>query len=150
MSRPRVYVDSNVFIAAFEHAGAHSDHAWWIIGAIQDGEIAGATSEITLAELLVKPIERGATELATVYQTTIVAGPNFEMSSVDRDILVRAARIRASRASIKLPDAIHIATAQALSCSFFVSGDRRLPLPEGLRLLPVSPFTLDDILGTQP
>jgi hypothetical protein len=44
-----------------------------------------------------------------------------------------------------LPDAIHIATAQSLACQFFVSDDRRLPLPDGLRLVAVNPFTLDGI-----
>ena len=38
---PRVYLDSNVFIAAFEHAGARSDHAWWIFHAIEQGESEG-------------------------------------------------------------------------------------------------------------
>ena len=38
--QPRVYLDANVFVAAFEHMGAHSDHAWWIIHAIESGEIA--------------------------------------------------------------------------------------------------------------
>lgn len=146
MIPPRVYLDSNVFIAAFEHTGAHSDHAWWIIEAIQEGEISGATSEITLAELLVKPIELGSADLAAAYEDMIVAGPNFELLPVSRVVLVRAARIRARRASFKLPDAVHIASAQASSCAFFVSEDRRLPVPEGLKLLPVNPFTLDDIL----
>ena len=36
---------------------------------------------------------------------------------------------------------------EALACSFFISNDRRLALPEGMRLLAVSPFTLDDIMG---
>src|SRR2546422_1741263 len=43
---------------------SHSDHAWWIIHAIEEGEIVGATSEITLAEVLVKPMELGDLELA--------------------------------------------------------------------------------------
>jgi hypothetical protein len=61
--QPRVYLDANVFVAAFEHVGARSDHAWWIMRAIERGEIAAGTSEITLAEVLVKPFEVGATDL---------------------------------------------------------------------------------------
>jgi predicted nucleic acid-binding protein len=144
---PRVYLDSNVFVAAFENAGALSDHAWWIIQAIEDGEIIGATSEMTLAEILVKPLEMENTELAAGYEDMISATPGFEVLPVRRDILVDAAGLRAQRSSIRLPDAVHIATASALSCSFFVSNDRRLSLPNGIKLLPVNPFTLDDIFG---
>ena len=47
----------------------------------------------------------------------------------------QAARLRARRSSIRLADAVHIATAQALSCGFFVSRDRRLQTVEGIRML---------------
>lgn len=144
---PRVYLDSNVFIAAFEHAGAHSDHAWWILSAIERGEISGATSEITLAELLVKPTELGAIDLASAYDRMIVSGPGFEVLPVMRHILVSAAGIRATRPSVRLPDAVHIASARALECEVFISDDRRMRLPEGMRLLGVDPFTVDDIFG---
>ena len=147
---PRVYLDSNVFITAFEHAGARSDHAWWILEAVEEGEIVGATSEITLAEIMVKPVERGATDLASAYETMIMSGPNFEVLPVRRDVLVAAAGIRARRSSVRLPDAVHIATAQALACAAFVSEDRRLRIPEGMRLIELNAFTLDDILRGEP
>ncbi len=146
---PHVYLDANVFIAAFENPGAHSDHAWWVLEALERGEISGGTSEITIAELLVKPIELGDSELAASYEKMIVSVDRFEVVPVRRDILVEAAGIRARRSSIKLPDAIHIATARSLSCCFFLTGDRRLPLPEGIKSLTINPFTLDDIFDQQ-
>jgi predicted nucleic acid-binding protein len=149
-SPPRVYLDANVFIAAFEHAGAHSDHAWWILVAIEKGEIVGATSEATLAEVLVKPMQRGAEELAAAYDEMIVPGPNFEVLPVGRDVLVKAAGIRAGRPATRLPDAIHIASALAMNCMALVSADRRINVPDGLMLLEVSPFTLDDIFDGRP
>ena len=147
---PRVYLDANVFIAAFENVGAHSDHAWWILRAIEDGEIAGMTSEITLAEILVKPLETGATDLAAGYEKIISPTERFEVLPVSREILVSAAGVRARRNSVKLPDAIHIATAHAFSCAFFVSGDSRVSLPDSMTHLPVNPFTLDDIFKENP
>ena len=124
MTRPRVYLDANVFVAAFEHAGAHSDHAWWIFDAVESGKILAGTSEITLAEVLVKPIEIGATDLVDGYERMMVSSASFEVLPVRRDILVNAAALRARRSSVRLPDAVHIATAQALSCGFFISDDR--------------------------
>jgi predicted nucleic acid-binding protein len=144
---PRVYLDSNVFITAMETPGAHSDHAWWIIHAIDDGKIAAVTSELTLAEVLVKPMQLGDAEFASAYEEMIAPGPNFEVLAVRRDILVDAARLRARRNAIRLPDAIHIATALASSCTHMVSDDQQLRSIEGVRLLPITPFALDDILA---
>ena len=143
---PRVYLDANVFITAFEQTGARSDHAWWILEAVENGEIIGATSEITLAEVLVKPVERDASDLAAAYDSMIVSGPNFEVLPVRREVLVAAAGIRAGRQSVRLPDAIHIASAMAMDCRFFVTEDRRLKVPNDMMLLGVDPFTLDDVL----
>jgi predicted nucleic acid-binding protein len=143
--QPRVYLDANVFIAAMENPGAHSDHAWWIIHAVDEGEIAAVTSEITLAEILVKPIELDDATLAAVYEKMIVSNAHFEVRPVQRDILMRAAQLRARRKSIRLPDAIHIATALASSCSFVISDDQRLHSIDGVKAFGVNPFTLDDI-----
>lgn len=146
-ARPRVYLDANVFIAAFESQGAHSDHAWWVLQAVESGAITASTSEISLAEVLVKPIERGDKGLAEAYESILISGSGFEVLPVRRDILIEAARTRARRGAIRLPDAIHIATARASSCGFLVSDDRGMPSTVGMKILSLSPFTLDDILG---
>ena len=144
---PRVYLDSNVFIAAMENPGAHSDHAWWIFHANDQGEIAAVTSELTLAEVLVKPIELGEASLMAAYEEMIASDRDFEVIPIRRDILVNAARLRAKRRSIRLPDAVHIATALAAECSYMVSDDQRLHSIDGVRTFSVNPFTLDDILA---
>lgn len=146
-SVPRVYLDANVFIAAFENPGAYSDHAWWIMHAVERGEITAATSEITLAEVLVKPLQVGAADLADGYQQIIVNAPGFDVCPVARDVLVSAAELRAKRNFIRLPDAIHLATAMNMACSHIVSGDRRLPSIGEVAVLPISAFTLDDIMA---
>lgn len=146
---PRVYLDSNVFIAAMENPGAHSDHAWWIIHAVDGGDIVAVTSEITLAEVLVKPIELGEVSLMTAYEEMITSDGPFEVIPVRRDILVGASRLRAKRRSIRLPDAVHLATALACACSHVVSDDQRLHSIEGVKTLSVNPFTLDDILAEE-
>lgn len=143
---PPAYLDANVFIAALEHVGAHSDHAWWVLSAIEDGEVEGVTSEITLAEILVKPMERRDEGVITAYQSMISSVPGFVVPSVDRAILIDAARLRTTQRALKLPDAVHVATALAFGCTHFISDDDRLSVPEGIVRLPVSPFTIDDLL----
>lgn len=148
-AEPRVYLDTNVFITAFEQAGARSDHAWWILDAVEEGEITGVTSEITLAEILVKPLERRAVDLASAYEKMIAPGPNFDVLPVRRDILIKAAAIRSGRQSVRLPDAIHIASAESSDCMFFVTDDRRLKVSDRMTLLGLTAFTLEDVLRRQ-
>lgn len=142
---PRVYLDSNVFIAAYETHGAHSDHAWWLLDAIEKGALSAFTSELTLSELLVKPIERDENDLVLAYEDMISGEGQFEVLAVSRDVLIRAAHLRASRRGLRLPDAIHLASAQIAGCTHFITEDERLAMPEGMTRLGVNPFTLDDI-----
>jgi predicted nucleic acid-binding protein len=149
-AKPRVYLDSNVFIAAYENPGAISDHAWWIIEAIEKDQIEAVTSELTLAEILVKPIAAEDRVLLEGYEQILQSNGSFSVLPVERDVLIDAARLRALTAGLRTPDAIHLATASKLACTIFVSGDRRLRGSGEIRILPLGPFTLDDILGSGP
>ena len=53
---------------------------------------------------------------------------------VERTILIEAARLQA-QLTLRLPDAIHVATAVAAGCSTLLSNDRRLRVPADLKLL---------------
>jgi predicted nucleic acid-binding protein len=53
--------------------------------------------------------------------------------SVERTILIEAARLQA-RLVLRLPDAIHVATAVAAGCDVVLSNDRRLRVPAGMVL----------------
>jgi predicted nucleic acid-binding protein len=141
----RVYLDANVFVAAFETAGARSDHAWWILEAIDDGELLGLTSELTLSEILIGPMQDGDDELVERYQTIVSHADGFEVAPVDRGTLIEAARLRTERRSLKLPDAIHVATARLGGCQLIVSDDRRLPFAPGVQIVNLGPHSMDAI-----
>lgn len=53
------------------------------------------------------------------------------MAPVSRDVLLAAARLRAE-IGLKLPDAIHVATAQLTGCDQFLTNDARVPALPGL------------------
>ncbi len=145
MNGPRVYLDTNVFVAAYESQRSDGDYAWQILTAIDDGEFVGVTSELTLAEFLVKPLEERDYERAEHYQEVISPDAGFEVSAVDRDVLIEAATLRAVRKSLRLPDAIHVATARLDACLVIVSDDRRLPSAPGLGIVHLGPTTLQTI-----
>jgi predicted nucleic acid-binding protein len=143
VTAPRIYLDTNVFIAAYEARGARSDHAWWILDAVETGEFLAVTSELTLAEVLVGPLQDGDEELAGHYHNIVASDDGLDVAPVDRKVLIEAAMLRSFSRSLKLPDAIHVATARIRDCNFIVSDDRRLPSMRGVTIVQLGPQALD-------
>jgi predicted nucleic acid-binding protein len=92
---------------------------------IQDGQLRAVTSELTLPEVLVKPLADGKTEVCTAYAAAVQDSEGLEVVPVTRDVLVEAAGIRA-KTGIRLPDAIHIATAIVSGCQSFLTNDKSI------------------------
>ena len=147
---PLVYVDTNLFISALEGPGAVSDHAWWILEAIEAGEIRGATSELTLAEVLVHPLRRADTALVESYTAMISPSAVFTVVPVDRTILVAAARLRADHAALRLPDAIHLAAALGSGAGHLVTRDARLAAISPIPVVDGGPHSLEAIRKAHP
>jgi predicted nucleic acid-binding protein len=145
MNGPRIYLDTNVFIAAYENKHARGAHAWRILAAIDDGEFVGVTSELTLAEFLVRPLEERDYDRAQHYQDIISPNAGLDVPTVNRAVLMEAAALRAVQKSLRLPDAIHVATARLSECSHIVSDDRRLPFAPGLGIVQLGPDALKAI-----
>lgn len=100
---------------------------------IEAGHANAVTSELTLAEALVKPLEIDRQDIADLYIELIQSSDHLIVIPIDRSILVDAAHDRA-RLGIKLPDAIHVATAVVVGCQIFLSNDRRIKTPTGVTL----------------
>lgn len=121
---PRIYFDTNVFIALYEGDRSHVSPGLQLLERGQNrSQPAFATSELTLAELLVRPLASGDQTLAALYEATIVPSDWLVLSSVNRQVLRRAAGLRAARPKLKLPDAIHVATAIEVDCTHLLSAD---------------------------
>src|SRR3989304_3319812 len=100
LSNPRIYLDTNVFIAAYETRSARSDHAWWVLEAVEASEFLAVTSELTLAEMLVRPLQDGDKELAARYQDIVTSGDGLTVGPVDRKTLIEAAMLRSFSRSL--------------------------------------------------
>lgn len=149
VSVARVYLDTNLFISAFEGPGAVSDHAWWILEAVERGELHGITSELTLAEVLVHPLRRGDRALEEAYEGAITASDVFTVVPVDRSILRQAARLRGEHGSLRLPDAVHLASALSADADWLVTRDARFAGISPIRVVDGGPHTLDRINEAQ-
>jgi len=76
------------------------------------------------------------------YQELFTAGQNLYLSLLDDQIAITAAKIRAQNPSLKLPDALQLATAIKYQYDSFVTNDARLTnvvgLPTALNFLCLS------------
>jgi len=84
------------------------------------------TSELSLAELLVKPLARQDERRIGVYDGWILNSDSIEVREIDRAVLWTSATIRSQYPTLRLPDAIHLATALHCDCSHFLTDDRSI------------------------
>ena len=132
------YCDTNVFIQMGERS---DDDLQRFVERVAASDSRLVTSEITLAEVLVKPKQQGRDDLSAFYEDLLVTRPLLEVVPISRPILRRSAVLRASDGATKLPDAIHVATAIESACKWMISSDRRLRVPFPIRLLAIDQIT---------
>ncbi len=121
----RVYIDANIVIYGMEGFARYREILSLFFKNISTGSQSALTSELTIAEVLVKPLLDGDQPARQRYERTLVSRGSFTVAPVDRRTLVEAALLR-SRHRIKLPDAIHLSTAIVTGCEVFLTNDLRL------------------------
>jgi len=121
-----VYLDANILIANFEAPVERQSRVRRLFAAVEQGKAIAVASELCLAECLVGPLRMENRELADAYRALFAERPDFKVKPVTRPVLEAAARLRARRSALRLPDAIHLATALDAGCRVFVTDDRRL------------------------
>jgi predicted nucleic acid-binding protein len=143
---PLVYVDANPFMYAFETAPDIANPLAPLIEVLKAKPGTAATSELVLGELLAPVRRPGAltgAERRTIYFNLLVFNPWFELRPVTRSLILDSASLREGT-SLKLVDAIHLATALQAGCRFILSNDRDMdhggirrvqPDPEGIEML---------------
>ncbi|MEM5581601.1 PIN domain-containing protein [Roseibium sp. AS2] len=127
----RLYLDTNMFILLGE--GQEDDRWRHLLDVVSAAPVTGApflcTSQFTLAELLVVPFRRNNDKLAELYEGWVhPESPWLEVAPVDRDLLIHTALVREQFPGVKMPDAIHLATALLLKgCTHILTADKRIP-----------------------
>ena len=135
------YCDTNVFI----QMGERSDNDLQrFVARVAASDSRLVTSEITLAEVLVKPKQQGRDDLSAFYEDFLVTRPLLEVVPISRPILRRSAELRATDGATKLPDAIHVATVIESACKWMISSDKRLRVPS-----PIMRLAIDQITGIE-
>jgi predicted nucleic acid-binding protein len=110
-----------------------------VFSRVAEAQLVAVTSVITLAEVLVQPVQRGQRELQAAYTRLLRHSANFELLPVDIAVAEHAAELRA-RYRLRMPDALQVATALAGGCQAFLTNDHALTRVTDLRVL-----VLDDL-----
>lgn len=126
-----VYLDTNIFIYAVEGYEPEKDFIRELFITLDRGYFTAVTSELTLTELLVKPFQLGRNDVIAVYTDLIQHSDRLTVMPVERSILIESARQRAAL-GLRMPDAIHVATALISTCDVFLTNDHTLKLPPAL------------------
>jgi predicted nucleic acid-binding protein len=90
--------------------------------ALRVGVIQVVTSELTMLEVSVKPMQTQNSSLHRLFLRVLYRTKGLTCAPITRQILAAAARIRAHH-GLKTPDAIHAATALDHGCTLFVTND---------------------------
>jgi predicted nucleic acid-binding protein len=133
----RLYFDANIFIHAFEcetDAGHAARRAFLLV---EDGKVEGITSQLTLAEVLPRPYRDKDAKLEQAYEDVFAGRTGLTVHPVSLAVLRLSARLNAD-AGLRLPDAVHAATAIEASCDSLLTEDRRFRVPPGLVLRDLS------------
>lgn len=128
------YLDSNIFIYFLEGHADYAEPLTALFDRIGSGALQAVTSQLTLAEVLVKPLRDQNSALYAQCLLFIRSREGLRVSPIDQHCLLEAARLRAG-SGFRLPDAIHIAAATTAGCQSFLTNDRRLGACRGLRVV---------------
>lgn len=120
-----VYLDAQMIIYAVEAREPFAEALMPLWQAIARGELTAATSELTWLEVLVRPLREGDHERLEEFRQAL-SHPQLRVQPITLQILRAAADLRAARATLRTPDAIHLATALAAGCATFLTNDLRL------------------------
>ncbi len=129
-----VALDTQVFIYFIEEDQQYLPIVKPLFEAIDQDTLLGATSGLTLMEVLVVPYRIGNFSLADRYEALLTRSRGLRFIDIDRPLLRTAARVRAAF-RLKPPDAIQVAAAMVTHCQAFVTNDRRIPAMPGLKVV---------------
>ncbi|MGH9615743.1 MAG: type II toxin-antitoxin system VapC family toxin [Acidobacteriaceae bacterium] len=120
----RIFFDTNLFIYLLEDAGERGKRVAAMIERILERRDHLLTSVLTLAEVLVKPLEAGDLAWADKYEK-LLNTPGVSLLPFDRGAARLYADIRQDK-TIKPPDLIQLACAAHAGCDLFITNDERL------------------------
>ena len=126
------HLDAGVIIAFLDGADAHHNAARSALSTSLDNAERLAIAASPLAGSLVGPAPH-STKAVELLRTVIDRLP-VSVVHLDEEIATQAAMLRARHRSLKLPDALVIATAEHSSADRLITTDRKWPTAKAMKL----------------
>ena len=125
-------LDAGVIIGFLDANDAHHAAANVALGDARLRHDRLVVPASAFAEVMVAPSRKGAAAIAAVRD--LVDRLPLEIAPLDAEIALAAGSLRARHPSLKLPDALVIATADHLGADHLITTDRRWPSRSKLKL----------------
>lgn len=119
----RVYFDVNPIIYFIEQNTQFAEAVTPIFEMIGDGSIVAFTSELSLTEVLIKPIRDNRIQVIQTHKELLLDPELFTLISLNQDTFLLAAEL-GGKLSMRTQDAIHMACAIESKCKYFITNDK--------------------------
>lgn len=126
------HLDAGVIIAFLDADDAHHDAARSALTNAVDNAERLALAASALAECLVGPARNGPKAVEIV--RTLIERLPASVVDLDANIAAQAAGLRARHRSLKLPDALVLATAEQSRADQLITTDRQSPTAKAMKL----------------
>ncbi len=126
-SSQTISLDTNIFIRALDDSTNLGDKARDLILEIKDATPRVFISTILLEEFFVRVYKDKREKEETNILDFLTLGGLGTFVSMDRQVALLAAKIRADYPTLRGPDAIHLASAISAGANTFITTDKRIP-----------------------
>lgn len=135
-------LDTMIFVYGFEAPSPLATLSHDVLDAVETGTITAVTSDVTIMEMMVRPLQLGRPEIAAGYEDLLTQFPNLTIAPLARAAVRQAAELRA-RFGLQALDALQLAACITSGATAFVTNDLRLR-----RVTDMDIVILDDFLSS--
>jgi len=121
----KIYLDANIIVYIVERRSRYYEALLPVLQTAREGATRLFSSQLSLMECLVFPLRSGNQSLIADYYRLLFES-DLVLQPITLEILQQAALLRAQYPSLRTPDAIHWATAQALEVDYLLTNDASL------------------------
>jgi predicted nucleic acid-binding protein len=129
-----IALDTAIFIYHFEKDNCYFPATQILFHNIQSLHNKGVTTVVTLAEILIRPMQLENVEAIEDYKIVLNNFPGLTIIDIDQKICILAAQLR-TKYSIKLPDAFQIGGALIKEATLFITNDNKLKKVKELKVI---------------
>lgn len=129
-----IALDTSVFIYHFEGHPLYRDLTAQILERIAAGHCHAVVSELTLLELIVRPLHLERHDVADEYEALLSHFPHLALVPITRLVVRRAASLRATQ-GFRTPDALLLATGIEQGATLMVTNDAQWKKAQGIKVV---------------